>query len=72
MFPPSQTVLTKLFNYSNSAVSKVDDEYPAITAAYSGHLGYRNLSFDFRTPLTFLALNSFHEGRLCSYYGAKS
>ena len=30
------------------------DEYPAITAAASGHLGYRNLISDFRTLLKFM------------------
>ena len=38
-----------------------NDEYQAITVAGSGHLGYRNLIFDFRTLLIILAINSFHE-----------
>ena len=39
------------------------DEYPAFTADASGHLGYRNLISDFRTPLIFPAIHSFYENK---------
>ena len=42
-------------------LQRENDEYQAITAAASGHLGYRNLIYDFRTPFIILATNVFHE-----------
>ena len=42
-------------------------EYQAITAAGSGHRGYRSSISEFRAPFLFLAINSFHGVWLCSF-----
>ena len=61
----SQSALTELLNNQHPFYLKLlqseNDEYQAITVAGSGHFGYRNLFFDFRTLLITFAINFFHE-----------
>ena len=57
-----QNFLNNQHLYYLKLLQSENDKYQTITVAGSSHFVYRNLISNFRTLLTILAMNSFHEG----------